>query len=182
MLQMGCAISPNNSGLFQTITGAHRNVQKYEVNPAFLPSVFCFTLLINMCLGAHMLLTRWGKEDPDGAFASLKTVGLKEAGGTASSILGGLASIDPKRAIAWLEDPENQYANRPWMGHILAGTIGKEWVRQDPDAALAWANALPDSQRRGALGGILESLASSDPQQASLMVMELAATALDNFS
>ena len=37
-----------------------------------------------------------------------------------------------------------------WMGHMLAGTIATEWVRQDPDAALAWANSLPENQRQGA--------------------------------
>ena len=120
---------------------------------------------------AHMLLTRWGQEDPDAAFASLKDMDFKRSGGDASSILASLAALDPKRAVGWLNDPDNTLQHMPKMGHVLAGTIAKEWVRQDPDAAMAWASGLPDDQRHGALGGVIESLATSDPQRAAAMVM-----------
>ncbi|MGK0190292.1 MAG: hypothetical protein ACI9R3_006115 [Verrucomicrobiales bacterium] len=122
---------------------------------------------------AHMLLTRWGLEDPTAAFTSVEALGVKRGGGDATSILASLAAVDPKRAIEWLNNPENTLQQMPKMGHILAGTIAKEWVRQDPSAAMEWAKNLPDDQRRGALGGVLESLASTDPGKAAELVMSL---------
>ena len=122
---------------------------------------------------AHMLLTRWGQEDPEAAFASAEELGVKRGSGDATSILASLAAVDPARAVAWLNDPDNSLRHTPKMGHILAGTIAKEWVRQDPAAALEWANSLPDDLRRGALGGVLESLASTDPMQAAALVKNL---------
>ncbi|MEM7384365.1 MAG: hypothetical protein AAF514_05415 [Verrucomicrobiota bacterium] len=121
----------------------------------------------------HMLLTRWGKEDPETAFASIKMAGAKGEAGAIPSILSSLASVDPQRAIDWLNDPENSITERKEMGHVLAGTIAKEWVRQDPEAAMKWAASLPDEQRGGALSGVIENLVRVDPQRAADMVMGL---------
>ena len=122
---------------------------------------------------AHMLLTRWAQEDPDAAFASLDSMDFKQKGADPHIILASLASLDPKRAAAWLEDPDNQLVHFPWMGHILAGTVAKEWVRQDPDAALAWAATVPDNQRLGAYTGVLGTLATTDPKRASALATNL---------
>jgi hypothetical protein len=120
----------------------------------------------------HMMLTRWAKEDPDAALASLDTIEPKNRGERASSIFASLAAADPKRAAAWLASENNKMVDFPFMGHILAGTLGKEWMRQDTDAALQWAAILPESQRGGAYVGILGTLAGTDPQRAA----QLAAT------
>jgi hypothetical protein len=122
---------------------------------------------------AHMLLTRWGQEDPDAAFASLDSMDFKGKGADPHIILSSLASLDPKRAAEWLESPGNELVHFPWMGHILAGTVAKEWVRQDPDAALAWAATVPDNQRLGAYTGVLGTLATTDPKRASKLATEL---------
>ncbi|MCB1097242.1 MAG: RNA polymerase sigma factor [Verrucomicrobiae bacterium] len=121
----------------------------------------------------HMLLTGWAQEDPDAAFASLNKLDFKRLGGEPSSLLSSLASVDPTRAAAWLDDPENALVHYPKMGHVLAGTVAKEWVRQDVDAALAWARALPESRRAGALSGVLGTLAGSDPREASRLATQL---------
>jgi hypothetical protein len=115
----------------------------------------------------HLLLTRWAAEDPDAAIASLNTIEASKRGEYASSILASIAANDPKRAAAWLDDPSNTLVDFPLIGHILAGSVGKEWVRQDPDAALAWAATLPQSQRAGAYFGILGTLAASDPAKSA---------------
>ena len=39
------------------------------------------------------------------------------------------------------------------MPTILSRQMAKEWVRRDSDAALAWANGLPESQKAGAFAG-----------------------------
>ena len=124
-------------------------------------------------VAANLMLTRWGKADPDGALEYLSGLDHRKAGGDASIILSALASTDPQRAIKWLEDPENKLKNFPWMGQILAGSITKEWVRTDPDAALEWAKSVPDNQRSGAYSGVLGTIAATDPQRASAMALEL---------
>jgi hypothetical protein len=98
---------------------------------------------------------------------------FKGKGADPHIILSSLASLDPKRAAEWLEAPGNELVHFPWMGHILAGTVAKEWVRQDPDAALAWAATVPDNQRLGAYTGVLGTLATTDPKRASTLATEL---------
>ena len=98
---------------------------------------------------------------------------FKQKGADPHIILASLASLDPKRAAEWLAAPDNELVHFPWMGHILAGTVAKEWVRQDPDAALAWAATVPDNQRLGAYTGVLGTLATTDPERASTLATEL---------
>ncbi|MCU0779564.1 MAG: hypothetical protein MUF04_00520 [Akkermansiaceae bacterium] len=121
----------------------------------------------------HLLLTRWAREAPEQALASLRGGDPAKQAGDATSILAGIASGDPKRATEWLADPGNVMAVLPLIGHFLAGSIGKEWARQNPDAAVAWAAQLPDSQRTGAYVGILGTLAGSNPAAASAYVTRL---------
>lgn len=121
----------------------------------------------------HMMLTRWAREEPDAAFASLDTLGTRNRGERASSILASLAAVDPDRAATWLASPDNKLVDFPFMGHILAGTVGKEWMRQDTDSALSWAANLPEAQRAGAYVGILGTLASTDPGRAAALATTL---------
>ena len=120
----------------------------------------------------HMLLTRWAREDPDGAFASLNHLQPEQAA-DASSLLASLTAADPARAVEWLRNPENPLVDFPALGHILAGTVGKEWVRQDLDAALAWAATLPETQRTGAYVGVLGTLAGTNPAAAARLAGQL---------
>lgn len=124
---------------------------------------------------AHMLLTRWAKEEPDAAFASLATLDLNKRGADAGSILGSLAAQDPARAVAWLSDPDNRLTLFPAMSQILAGTVANVWGRENPEAAMAWARTLPDSQRTGAFIAILGSMAGTNPSSAATMAMQLEA-------
>ena len=124
-------------------------------------------------LAIHVLLTRWGREDPASALDHLRALNPGKQGGDAISLLSGVASLDPQRAAAWIADPENPLPAYPFMGLFLAGSVGKEWVRQDPAAAMTWARGLPDSQRTGAYIGLLATLAGSDPATAATLGTEL---------
>lgn len=116
---------------------------------------------------AHVVLTRWAQVDPDAAFAALDRLEFARNESDGTSLLAGLAASDPSRAARWLSDPDHPLIAFPKMGHVLAGTVAKEWVRQDPDAALAWAQGRPDSQRVGALAGVFGALAAADPAHAA---------------
>lgn len=121
----------------------------------------------------HLLLTRWAKADPEAAFGSLDTADFSLERGHFVSILSALAALDPKRTANWLTSPTNTRAYYPVVGHILSGTIAKEWARQDPRAALAWAQTLADQQQAGAYSGVLGTIAATDPQQAASLALGL---------
>ncbi|WP_435895030.1 hypothetical protein [Oceaniferula spumae] len=122
---------------------------------------------------AHMLISKWARLDPDAALASLKEIDMKRYGDAPFSVISSIASQDPQRAITWLNDDQNPFASNKWMGQFLAGTISKEWVKQDPEAALEWARNVPSDQRIGALTGVLGSIAMTDPQRAAKLAMEI---------
>lgn len=121
----------------------------------------------------HLLLTRWAKADPEAAFASLDDANFSLERGHSISVLSALAALDPKRTADWLTSPSNTRAFYPVVGHILSGTIAKEWARQDPDAALAWARTLADQQQAGAYSGVLGTIAATDPQKAATLAQTL---------
>ena len=124
-------------------------------------------------VASQLMLTRWGKADPEGALTYLSGLDHRKAGGDAAVIISTLASSNPQRAVEWLEDPDNKLVNLPWMGQILAGSITKEWVRQDPQAALDWAMGVPENQRSGAYAGVLGTIAATDPVRASELAKNL---------
>ncbi len=97
----------------------------------------------------HMLLTRWAREDPDAALASLANLDFKRNGGDASSILSSIAAMDPQRAATWLKNPANGLVHCPMMGHILAGTVAKAAFEFDPGGAIGWAADISDEELRG---------------------------------
>lgn len=121
----------------------------------------------------HLLLTRWAKADPEAAFASLDDANFSLERGHSVSVLSALAALDPKRTADWLTSPSNTRAFYPVVGHILSGTIAKEWARQDSDAALAWARTLADQQQAGAFSGVLGTIAATDPQKAAFLAQTL---------
>ena len=121
----------------------------------------------------HLLLTRWAKADPEAAFSSLDTANFSLERGHSLSILSALAALDPKRTANWLTSPTNTRAYYPIVGHVLSGTIAKEWARQDPRAALEWAQTLADQQQAGAYSGVLGTIAATDPQEAATLALGL---------
>jgi RNA polymerase sigma factor (sigma-70 family) len=121
----------------------------------------------------HLLLTRWAKADTEAAFASLDDAQFSLERGHSLSILSALAALDPKRTADWLTSPSNTRAYYPLIGHILSGTIAKEWARQDSQAALNWARTLADQQQAGAYSGVLGTIAATDPQEAASLALTL---------
>jgi RNA polymerase sigma factor (sigma-70 family) len=127
-------------------------------------------------MATQVLFTRWGRSDTAAAFAYLEGRDYQTTGSDTAFALGALAADDPQQAISWLSDPDNKLAHLPWMGDILAGAVAKEWVRQDPEAAFQWAQTVPIEQRRGALSGVLETIAANDPTHAVTLAATLPAS------
>ena len=93
--------------------------------------------------------------------------------GHSISVLAALAALDPQRAASWLTSPSNSRAFYPVVGHILSGTIAKEWARQDPQAALDWARTLVTQQQAGAYSGVLGTIGATDPRKAAALALTL---------
>ena len=123
-------------------------------------------------IAARLLLTRWAKDDPGAAFAYVEGLDYRQGAGDAFVVLGALAAADPQRAVEWLADPSNRLSHLPGLPEKLAGTITREWVRQDPAAAFAWAKSAPDHWRNGALTGVIGTIAA-DPDQAVALALQV---------
>ncbi|MEM7384366.1 MAG: sigma-70 family RNA polymerase sigma factor [Verrucomicrobiota bacterium] len=121
----------------------------------------------------HMMLIRLAESSSGKALDLLKNGPVDDRIERATSVLAGLASRDLSAALAWLDDPDNTLGDIPGVGYWLAGSVAKEWVRQDSEAALEWAKSLAPDQRGGAMHGVLVSLATSDPGRAAEMAHQL---------
>ncbi len=124
-------------------------------------------------VAAQILLKRWAKSNLDQALEYISRLDHSKAIEEVTVVLSTLAADDPQRAIAWLDDPENTLGKSDWMRDALTGTIAKEWVRQDPEAALSWAEENSGIGRKGALIGVFGTLASTDPGRAAQLASRL---------
>jgi hypothetical protein len=127
----------------------------------------------------------WGKTHPDAALAAA----LKETDPKVGSmVLRAIAQNDPLRARQLLEHYP-QFQEAPAMSGLASGLMRVDpaagatlaaawhdaiddenlisaWARRDPEAALAWAQALPDSTRRAeAMGVLLDQWAAVHPEK-----------------
>ena len=126
-------------------------------------------------IAAHLLLTRYGAQDPAGAMAYVFTLDPFSKGLGASAVLSSLAAKDPAAAAKLLADSSDPVLRIPLAANSISTNIAKEWARRDPAAALVWAKSLPGGQRGAALNGLISSVAVDDPLKASALAGELPA-------
>ena len=119
---------------------------------------------------SHMLMTRFGMEDPEGAMKYLKTLDMWGQGFGTATVLATMATKDPQAAAAYFKDKDNLLLSSPMSGGWIAGAVAKEWAKQDPNAAIEWAKSLDPGLRGGALGSIMGSMAVDDPSKAARTV------------
>ncbi len=142
----------------------------------------------------HHLISAWAEHDPDEVLAAVSDEELRIY---SSSLIEGVASTDIDRAISlahahfqgWMgsqllmelakEEPQraatllDAHFNRVENEGVSA-SIAAAWMRQDPDAALAWANGRPlPADRQGALAGALGALLELDPERAETEIAKL---------
>ena len=118
-----------------------------------------------------LLMGRYAEIDPERALTYVGKQGGMERGFGTSSILRTWAASDPRAAADYLTNNVLGSGGDDWMLRRTAGSLASEWAKQDSDAALAWANNLPDEVKGDAMNNIVEQLTSQDPLEAAKVAM-----------
>lgn len=121
----------------------------------------------------HLLMTRFGLEQPDRAVAWLGNQDMMTRGFGTVTVLASLASKDPQQAAKFFNDPDNPILKMPRVGSFAAIGVAREWSRNDPEGALAWAKSLPEDTRGGAYTGLIGGQLAQDPLAATKTASEL---------
>lgn len=127
----------------------------------------------------------WGKVDPEAALAAALA---KPGSWLGTMVVRAIAQDDPARAREIL-DQYPRFTNESAMAGMASGLMNVDpaagatlaaawhysldqenlvsgWARREPEAALAWARALPDQTRRAeALGIVLAQWAATHPEK-----------------
>jgi len=119
---------------------------------------------------SFLLFGRWAEVDPTAAMAFSNTMGFAGAF-VRPTILQSWASTDPANAAKYYSENPGEFAMMNMGGGRMGGQnpasiIASEWARQDPDAALAWANALGNG-KGDALASVVGEVAKTDPKKAA---------------
>ncbi|MFK8052464.1 MAG: hypothetical protein AB8F65_05785 [Woeseiaceae bacterium] len=106
-------------------------------------------------------------------------LGIEDPRARAISIQGFVykANIEDMTKIADLimAQPET-----PWGGNNRLGQVARRWAVEDAEGALAWASALSDDTRSGAIGQIISEIAKTDPNEAVTLVNSLSSDSNDD--
>ena len=121
----------------------------------------------------HLLMTRFGLEQPDRAVTWLNGQDMLTRGFGTVTVLASLASKDPQAAAKFFNDPDNPILKMPRVGSFAALGVAREWSRSDPTGALAWAKSLPEDSRAGAYTGLVGGMMAEDPLAATRTAKEL---------
>jgi hypothetical protein len=133
-------------------------------------------------MASILLFGRWAEKDPTAAMAFSNTMGF--AGGfVRPTILQSWASVDPANAAKYYASNPREFAmmgmmgggRGPMGGQGPASIIAGEWARQDPAAALAWADSLTTDKSQ-AMNSVIGEVAKTDPKKAAAMLASMAGT------
>ena len=129
-------------------------------------------------LAMNLLFSRWAENDPKGSWERSQQMGFPEMFMARAGAVSGWAASNPE-ALA------QEYSNNPDEFGMGPGGRGKgdtaamiagEWAKQNPEAALKWAQPLDDREAADAISGVFNELSQQDPQEA----LRMAATLDDN--
>jgi hypothetical protein len=127
-------------------------------------------------MASFLLFGRWAEVDPTSAMSFSNTMGFTGMF-VRPTILQSWASVDPANAAKYYADNPREFAmmgmmgggRGPMGGQGGASIIAGEWARQDPAAALAWANTLT-TEKSQALSSVVGEVAKTDPKKAAEML------------
>jgi len=131
-------------------------------------------------MASFVLFGRWAEVDPTSAMAFSSTMGFSGAF-VRPTILQSWASVDPANAAKYYATNPREFAMMGMMGGGRgpmasqggASIIASEWAKQDPTAAMAWANSLT-TEKNQAMSSLLGEVAKTDPAKAAEMLKTMA--------
>ncbi|MEC9055607.1 MAG: hypothetical protein VX633_09895 [Verrucomicrobiota bacterium] len=129
-------------------------------------------------LAMNLLFSRWAENDPKGSWERSQQMGFPEMFMARAGAVSGWAASNPEALAREYSNDPNEFGMGPGgrgKGDTAAMIAG-EWAKQNPDAALKWAQTLDEGEAGDAISGIFNELSQKDPQEA----LRMAATLDDN--
>lgn len=135
-------------------------------------------------MASFLLFGRWAEVDPTAAMSFSSTMGFAGMF-VRPTILQSWASTDPANAAKYYAANPREFAmmgmmgggRGPMGGQGGASIIATEWARQDPAAALAWAESLT-TEKSQAMSAVVGEVAKTDPAKAASMLTNMSGTDL----
>ncbi len=129
--------------------------------------------LSDRIVASFLLFSRWAEVDPTSAMGYTNTMGWSGFM-VKPTVLQSWASVDPANAARYYAENPREFAMMGMGRGRMSGesgsqVIASEWAKQDPDAALAWANTLTTDKDR-AIEGVMSEIAKTDPAKAAKML------------
>ncbi len=130
-------------------------------------------------MASFLLFGRWAEVDPTAAMSFSNTMGFAGMF-VRPTIIQSWASVDPENAAKYYAENPREFAmmgmmgggRGPMGGQGGASIIASEWARQDPTAALSWANSLT-TEKSQALSAVVGEVAKTDPKKAAEMLTSM---------
>ncbi|MFN0127160.1 MAG: hypothetical protein ACKV19_10810 [Verrucomicrobiales bacterium] len=116
-----------------------------------------FSKPMEASMALAMVMARWGEKDPEMALAVQKSNAYSSLAWpwSWSTLLASMADRDPAMARRTFEESGLILARSSFSGQLT--DFGIALGKNDPQAALRWAAALPGTQRTVALGALMQS-------------------------
>ena len=162
--------APGQLGRMEALLGFVKNLDAEGVEAA-LPFIRGMGRGGDQFMSMGLMMGRYAEIDPERALAYVGKQGGMERGFGTSSILRSWAATDPRAAADYLTNNVVGSGGDDWMLRRTAGSLASEWAKQDPQAALVWANTLSDELKGDAMNNIVEQLTSQDPLEAAKVAM-----------
>ncbi|MGE9266560.1 MAG: hypothetical protein ACQKBY_00575, partial [Verrucomicrobiales bacterium] len=124
-------------------------------------------------LASFLLFSSWSEKDPLAAMEYANSEMGMAGNFVKPTILQGWASADPVNAAKYFQDNPNEFRmmqggrRGPGRGMSAAGTIAAEWAKQNPNAALNWAQGLEGRDAASATASVITQMAKEDPAEAA---------------
>ena len=121
-------------------------------------------------MAEQMLLARYGELDPQTALTYVETLAGVEYETSGLTVMSAWTASDPEAAAAHYRENLDDFGILDDHQRVTAGMVAAEWARQDPEAALTWAEELPTDVRGEAYGRIASQIVTEDPTRATAML------------
>ena len=122
-------------------------------------------------LAGSLLYAAWAEVSPYDAMDHANGQRGWESMMIKPGILQSWAASDPKAAADYYASNKSQFSGMGMLGRMGGGTggatIAKEWAKQDPEGALAWAKGLEGRDGNDATSKVLAQIATTDPKRAA---------------